>query len=145
MVSLLADRKQAQFYPFSIDCDAGDEGEAASPNTDSNDFYRMAQTSAALAHALLMVSARHLLITSDGSGLLVEDAISHKDRALQLLKGEIEGLPNRNLREVLATITLLAACEVGASPVVRTVRAFELTKIFPSSWSARTTSGRSIW
>jgi hypothetical protein len=119
MISLLANRPSAENYPFFIDVDSVedlDEGYGAN-NAVQSEFYRLAEGSSMLAHALLMVSASHLAILEiEDAATRTRRAIDHKSKALQLLNEAIKGLPAENYMETLATIAVLASHEVGSIP-----------------------------
>jgi hypothetical protein len=118
MVSLLANRPSAKNYPFFIDIDCIEDRiqDDGAQDAEQNEFYRLAEASSMLSHALLMVSASHLaVIEPEDVALRTRQAIDHKSKALQLLNEAIKGLPADHCVEVLATIAVLASHEVGST------------------------------
>jgi hypothetical protein len=116
MISLLANRPLAINYPFFVDVDS-----VADLNIDygashelRSEFHLLAEGSAMLAHALLMVSASHLaIIEPEDAATRNRQAINHKSSALQLLNVAIKDLPGKAYLETLATIAVLASHEVS--------------------------------
>jgi Fungal specific transcription factor domain len=116
MISLLANRPSAEIYPFFIDIDCVEDRvpEYGVQSAEQSEFYRLAEASPMLAHALLMASASHLaLIEPEDASLRTRQAIDHKSKALQLLNEAIKGLPADKYVQILATIAVLASHEVG--------------------------------
>jgi hypothetical protein len=115
MISLLANRPSAENYPFFVDIDSGEDfNEHDKPkNGVQNQFYRLAESSSMLTHALLMVSASHLAtLENEHATTNTRQAINHKSKALESLNEAIEGLPTHNYLETLATVAILASHEV---------------------------------
>jgi hypothetical protein len=117
MISLLANRLSAENYAFFIDIDCVEDrthGYGAQ-NAEQSEFYRLAEASSMLSHALLMVSASHLaIIEPENTALRTRQAIDHTSKAIQLLNGAIESLPADKYVEILATVAVLASHEVGS-------------------------------
>jgi hypothetical protein len=117
MISLLANRLSAENYPFFIDIDCVEDGANGhgAQNGQQSEFYRLAEASSMLSHALLMVSASHLaIIEPENAAFRTRQAIDHTSKAIQLLNGAIESLPADKYVEILATVALLASHEVGS-------------------------------
>ena len=119
MISLLANRPSAENYPFFIDIDSvGDlNQDYGAKNVGQNQFYRLAESSSMVTHALLMVSASHLAtLDNENATTKTRQAINHKSKALELLNEAIKGLPTHNYLETLATVAILASHEVRRLP-----------------------------
>jgi hypothetical protein len=116
MTSLLANRPSAENYPFFVDIDSAEDlnEDYGAGSAVQSEFYRLAENSSMLAHALLMVSASHLAILEvEDAATRTRQAIDHKSKALELLNETIKGLPTNNYLETLATIAVLASHEVS--------------------------------
>ena len=116
MISLLANRPSAENYPFFVDVDSAEDvnPDHGAKHAEDSEFYRLAEGSSMLAHALLMVSASHLaLVEPEDAATRTRQAINHKSKALQLLNEATKGLPGNNYLETLATIAVLASHEVS--------------------------------
>lgn len=116
MISLLAGRPDAEQYPFFVDIDsvADLQQDYGAQSAAPREFYRLAEGSSMLAHALLMVSASQLAILEPVDAIQrTRQAIDHKSKALQLLNEAIKDVPADNYVETLATIAVLASHEVG--------------------------------
>jgi hypothetical protein len=116
MISLLANRPSAENYPFFVDIDSAEDlsQDYGTESAVQSEFYRLAENSSMLAHALLMVSASHLAILEvEDAATRTRQAIDHKSKALELLNETIKSLPGNNYLETLATIAVLASHEVS--------------------------------
>lgn len=121
MISLLANRPSAKNYPFFIDIDSVEDlnQDYGAKNVVQNQFYRLAESSSMVTHALLMVSASHLAtLDNENATTKTRQAINHKSKALELLNEAIKGLPAHNYLETLATVAILASHEVRHLPKI---------------------------
>ena len=135
MISLLANRLSAENYPFFIDIDCVEDGAHGhgAQNGQQSEFYRLAEASSMLSHALLMVSASHLaIIEPENAALRTRQAIDHTSKAIQLLNGAIESLPADKYVEILATVALLASHEVGSITPYPRLRRLNADDPFPA-------------
>jgi hypothetical protein len=111
MISLLAKRLGADQYPLMIDIDSS--ATVSDPfNVEQNLLYRLAEGSASLAHAILMVSASDLALRQVNKATSERLVIYHKSRALALLNEAIQSFQSSGSLETLATAAVLACHEV---------------------------------
>jgi hypothetical protein len=110
MISLLANRPDAEIYPFSIDINS--PAEFPDPDVGGNVLFRLAEGSASLAHALLTVSASHLALRQINKPRNDQQVLHHRSRALELLKNAIQHAGNGGSLEAMATAAVLASHEV---------------------------------
>lgn len=112
MISLLAKRLGADRYPLTIDIDSS-AGISGPVNVEQNLLYRLAEGSASLAHAIMMVSASDLALRQVNKATSERLVIYHKSRALALLNESIRVVQSSGSLETLATAAVLACHEVG--------------------------------
>lgn len=114
MISMLARRLGADRYPLMIDIDSS--ADVSGPfNVEQNLLYRLAEGSASLAHAILMVSASDLALRQVNKATSERLVIYHKSRALALLNEAIQSFQSSGSLETLATAAVLACHEVCIS------------------------------
>jgi hypothetical protein len=111
MISLLADRPGASRYPLMVDIDSSEDisGDA---NHEQNLLYRLAENSASLTHAIMMVSASDLALRQINKATSDRLVIYHKSKALTLLNEAIQDVQSSGSLETLATAAVLACHEV---------------------------------
>lgn len=110
MVSLLANRPDAEIYPFSIDIDS--PAEFPDPDSGGNVLFQLAGSSASVAHAIMTVSASHLALRQINKSRNERQVLHHKSRALKLLKDAIQHAGNGSSLEAMTTAAVLASHEV---------------------------------
>lgn len=117
MISLLAKRIGADRYPLMVDIDSSTD--VPGPvNVEQNLLYRLAEGSASLAHAIMMVSASDLALRQVNKSTSERLVIYHKSKALALLNEAIQDVQSSCSLETLATAAVLASHEVSAVPEV---------------------------
>jgi hypothetical protein len=112
MISLLAKRLEADRYPLMVDIDSSADVPGPA-NVEQNLLYRLAEGSASLAHAIMMVSASDLALRQVNKATSARLVIYHKSRALALLNEAIRDIQSSGSLETLATAAILACHEVG--------------------------------
>ena len=111
MISLLVKRLGADQYPLMIDIDSS--ADISDPfNVEQNLLFRLAEGSASLAHAILMVSASDLALRQVNKATSERLVIYHKSRALVLLNEAIQNIQSSGSLETLASAAVLACHEV---------------------------------
>lgn len=111
MISLLAKRLEADRYPLMVDIDSSADVPGPA-NVEQNLLYRLAEGSASLAHAIMMVSASDLALRQVNKATSERLVIYHKSRALALLNEAIRNIQSSGTLETLATAAVLACHEV---------------------------------
>lgn len=112
MLSLLAKRPGADHYPLMVDIDSSIDL-SGPDNPGQNLLYRLAESSASLAHAIMMVSASDLALRQVNKATSERLVIYHKSRALSLLNEAIRDVQSSGSLETLATAAVLACHEVS--------------------------------
>jgi len=111
VISLLAGRPGANRYPLTMDIDS--VADVSGPaNVEQNMLYRLVESSASLAHAIMMVSASDLALQQVDKAMNDRLVIYHKSRALALLNEAIRNVQSSGTLETLATAAVLACHEV---------------------------------
>lgn len=110
MISLLADRPRASRYPLMVDIDS--IADVSNADFEQNLLYRLAESSASLAHAIMMVSASDLALRQVNKATSDRLVIYHKSRVLALLNEAIQDVQSSGSLETLATAAVLACHEV---------------------------------